>query len=253
MPLATALFLLAGASAAYWLASSTFLSLNEPTAVRLPVTTSRSEPRLGRASVIDGDTIEIAGERIRFNGIDAPEANQTCADETGSKYRCGAASAKFLDELLASSRPARCEFIEWDQYGRFVGNCYLADGRNINAEMVREGHAVDWPRYSNGVYSAEQGVARREGKGLWRGAFEMPWDFRAGTRGTPASPLAPLISDAGSTQCNIKGNISGSGERIYHVPGQMHYERTRISPSRGERWFCSEAEAREAGWRRAKR
>lgn len=56
------------------------------------------------------------------------------------------------------------------------------------------------------------------------------------------------------TSCNIKGNVSiDSGERIYHVPGQKFYSQTRISPEWGERWFCSEAEARKAGWRKAKR
>lgn len=53
-------------------------------------------------------------------------------------------------------------------------------------------------------------------------------------------------------QCEIKGNISASGERIYHMPGQKYYSRTRISPSRGERWFCSEEEARATGWRRSR-
>ncbi|MGB3540991.1 MAG: hypothetical protein WBA42_22785 [Mesorhizobium sp.] len=53
--------------------------------------------------------------------------------------------------------------------------------------------------------------------------------------------------------CNIKGNISAKAERIYHMPGQENYERTRISVNKGERWFCSEAEARLAGWRKAKR
>lgn len=58
---------------------------------------------------------------------------------------------------------------------------------------------------------------------------------------------------AGSN-CNIKGNVSiNTGERIYHVPGQMFYDDTRIRPEYGERWFCSEAEARAAGWRKARR
>lgn len=52
--------------------------------------------------------------------------------------------------------------------------------------------------------------------------------------------------------CNIKGNINTRGERIYHVPGQEYYDETRISASHGERWFCSEAEARAAGWRKSK-
>ncbi|WP_151611074.1 succinoglycan biosynthesis protein exoi [Sinorhizobium alkalisoli] len=54
--------------------------------------------------------------------------------------------------------------------------------------------------------------------------------------------------------CNIKGNVSiDTGERIFHVPGQEYYSRTKISPQYGERWFCSEAEARAAGWRKSRR
>jgi len=53
--------------------------------------------------------------------------------------------------------------------------------------------------------------------------------------------------------CAIKGNISSSGERIYHVPGAQNYGRTVISPQKGERWFCTEAEAIAAGWRKSKR
>jgi hypothetical protein len=62
------------------------------------------------------------------------------------------------------------------------------------------------------------------------------------------APIAAVASD-----CNIKDNMStNSDERIYHMPGQHYYEETRISPRYGERWFCSEAEARQAGWRKAR-
>src|SRR5687768_6525455 len=81
---------------------------------------------VGRAAVIDGDTIEIQGERIRLNGIDAPESKQLCKNEKGEPYRCGAMAARALDEFLAASRPTRCEFVERDRYGRFVGNCSRA-------------------------------------------------------------------------------------------------------------------------------
>ncbi|MGZ2483157.1 hypothetical protein ACVITL_001680 [Rhizobium pisi] len=67
-----------------------------------------------------------------------------------------------------------------------------------------------------------------------------------------ADMTAPFANFSGG--CNIKGNVSiGSGERIYHVPGQEYYDETKISPQYGERWFCTEAEARAAGWRRAGR
>lgn len=63
---------------------------------------------------------------------------------------------------------------------------------------------------------------------------------------------ASLATPAFAQECNIKGNVNTRGERIYHVPGQKYYDETRISESHGERWFCSEEEARAAGWRRSK-
>ena len=72
-----------------------------------------------------------------------------------------------------------------------------------------------------------------------------PWEWRRGKR--------LVANDNATDQCRIKGNISRSGERIYHVPGGQYYDRTKIGLSKGERWFCSEAEAIAAGWRRSKR
>jgi endonuclease YncB( thermonuclease family) len=210
----------------------------------------------GRASVIDGDTIEIAGQRIRFNGIDAPEGQQSCKNAGGQAYPCGRQAAKALDNFLAASRPVRCEFVDWDQYGRFVGNCARADGRSVQEWLVENGHALDWPRYSAGTYAVQQARAKQARHGVWQGEFREPWEWRAAQRSEPVTPTAtnsPSFTFVGSSGCDIKGNISSKGERIYHVPGQENYDDTRISESKGERWFCSEDEARQAGWRRAKR
>jgi len=67
----------------------------------------------------------------------------------------------------------------------------------------------------------------------------------------PLSSIESMSGHDGGKSCLIKGNINRSGERIYHVPGQKWYSRTRIDESFGERWFCTEKEAREAGWRKA--
>ena len=133
----------------------------------------------GRASVIDGDTIEISGERIRLNGVDAPESWQRCSDEGGKEYRCGKDAAFALDDWLAASRPTRCEFVERDRYGRMVGNCFRADGASVGEWLVRSGWAVDWVRYSGGEFADAQDDARRNGRGIWRGAFEQPCEARA--------------------------------------------------------------------------
>ena len=85
----------------------------------------------------------------------------------------------------------------------------------------------------------------------WRRAGRPPWDWRRGDRLNTATRDAPRVTAGDRDACNIKGNIShNSGKHIYHVLGDRDYERTRISPSRGEKYFCTEAEARAAGWRR---
>ena len=190
----------------------------------------------GKASVVDGDTIEIHGESIRFNGVDAPELAQVCLNGKGKKYRCGAKSADALTSYLSKSSPTACEFVERDRYGRFVGNCFRADGASVQEWLVASGHALDWPRYSNGAYSDRQEEARAAKRGLWSGTFETPWDWRANNRAPApvASPLAALPAE-GSGGCQIKGNVSAKCERIYHIPGQEHYTRTRISEDNGER------------------
>lgn len=208
----------------------------------------------GRASVIDGDTVEIAGKRIRFSGIDAPESRQYCEDAKGFEYSCGRRAAQALDEFLAASRPLHCSFVDRDHYGRLVGNCERADGHSVQRWLVEEGLALDWPRYSNGAYAAEQATAKAARRGLWQGRFDQPWDWRAANADKVDTISERPIGLGLFRGCSIKGTIAiNSGERIYHVPGQEHYSETKISPQYGERWFCSEQEAQTAGWRKARR
>jgi endonuclease YncB( thermonuclease family) len=152
----------------------------------------RANALVGRASVIDGDTIEIAGQRVRLNGVDAPETEQGCQDRAGHSYRCGVDAARALDDFLAHSRPTRCEFVEWDRYGRFVGDCYRADAQGVAAWLVGNGYALDWPKYSRGAYASEQARAKSAGLGLWSGSFETPWHWRAEAKsGGQAAISAP--------------------------------------------------------------
>ena len=95
-------------------------------------------------------------------------------------------------------------------------------------------------------YVSQEAVANATGRGVWRGEFVEPPRWRRGERLETPSAI-------GAGDCRIKGNISRKGMRIYHVPGRASYARTRIDTAKGERWFCSEAQARAAGWRRAKR
>ncbi|MHA6643635.1 thermonuclease family protein [Mesorhizobium sp. A623] len=217
-----------------------------------PAAMKFTQTLVGRASVIDGDTIEIHGERVRFNGIDAPESAQQCTDGGHNQYRCGAKAAHALAIWLAASSPTTCEFVSRDQYDRFVGNCTRANGDSVQRWLVRNGHAMDWPRYSKGVFASEQSAAKSAKLGIWRGEVQPPWEWRAAKRDAVVAPTLTTIAGQGGN-CEIKGNISKKGERIYHVPGQKYYGKTRITPSKGEQWFCSEGDARAAGWRRSRR
>ncbi|HEV7433300.1 MAG TPA: thermonuclease family protein [Pseudorhizobium sp.] len=132
----------------------------------------------GRASVVDGDTLEIRGERIRLSGVDAPESWQRCKDAKGQEYRCGKIAANALDEWLARSRPTRCMELDRDRYKRMVADCFRADGQSVGSCLVRNGHALDWRRYSKGAYAADQAQARAARRGMWQGTFVEPWDAR---------------------------------------------------------------------------
>jgi endonuclease YncB( thermonuclease family) len=130
----------------------------------------------GRASIIDGDTLEIHGTRIRLWGVDAPESSQLCRDEDSLQYRCGAKAANDLDAFIAS-RPVGCIPISLDRYGRTVASCSV-DGVDLGDWLVRNGLAVDWPQYSKGKFAAIQREAEHTGRGMWAGSYVEPWLYR---------------------------------------------------------------------------
>ncbi len=194
----------------------------------------------GPVRVIDADTIDVGTVRVRLHGIDAPEMEQTCETEQGIAYQCGLwAAAKVRDRF--EHRLARCEEIEVDRYGRQVARCDVG-GEDMGQVLVSEGWAFAYRKYSMAYDLDEKGAAIND-RGLHAMRVQSPAQFRA-TRAKGRFPIDP--------DCVIKGNIS-SGGRIFHVPGQENYERTGINLKKGERWFCSRAEARAAGWRAAKR
>ena len=196
----------------------------------------------GVASVTDGDTLRIGPARIRLHGIDAPESAQSCS-AGGKTWACGEAATRALRGRIGR-RPVECAERDRDRYGRIVAVCRVA-GADVNAWMVDPGWAVAYRKYSTDYVSHET-AAKRARRGVWRGDFVEPSRWRRGERLEATAGVA-------AGDCRIKGNISRKGTRIYHVRGGAFYARTRIDTAKGERWFCSEAQARAAGWRRAKR
>ncbi len=194
----------------------------------------------GPASVTDGDTLSIGDVTIRLYGIDAPEYGQACAAEGGGTWRCGEKATDRLVELTASHE-AICVGSAFDDYGRLLGTCTVG-GTDINGTLVSEGLAWAFVRYATD-YVPQEREAKAANLGIWRAPTQTAWDYRA-ERWNIAEQESP-------NGCPIKGNISSNG-KIYHPPWSPWYSRTKISVEKGERWFCSEKEAIEAGWRAPK-
>lgn len=129
---------------------------------------------IGVPSVIDADTLEIHGTHIRLHGVDAPETRQLCKLD-GKPYRCGQKAALALDQLISSSS-LHCKGDKTDRYKRLIAVCYLKD-QDINAWLVENGWALAYRKYSTD-YVAQEASAETNHRGIWRGEFEAPWDFR---------------------------------------------------------------------------
>src|SRR5690242_5136529 len=130
----------------------------------------------GAAHVIDGDTIVIAETHVRLAGIDAPELHQSCTDSAGATYLCGVTAAAALRKMIGE-RPVSCAPQGTDRYGRMLATCHV-DDTNLNAAMVHAGWAVDYSRYSHGLYRADQDAAIAAHAGIWAGQFMPPEVWR---------------------------------------------------------------------------
>jgi endonuclease YncB( thermonuclease family) len=190
----------------------------------------------GRGTAVTGDTLRVGGTTVRLTGIEAPEPDQSCADADGREWSCGQTAKQALARILRNGRVA-CD-ISGSADGHSVGDCKVGDV-DVAAELVRGGHVFA----TSGLFASYGGIedeARANKAGIWGGQATRPSDYRA-QKWEEAKREAP-------DGCPIKGNVRG-GRRFYVVPWARGYERVKVSRSRGERWFCSESEAQEAGFK----
>lgn len=224
--------------------------------------------------VADGDTISIRADggqvKVRLHGVDAPEREQPF----------GVNASRALRQWTLG-RTVVVTVLDRDQYDREVGMVYL-DGEVLNARLIRKGYAWAYRQFLDEPpgardYCRLENEAREARRGLWGQADNRivpPWQWRrqnAGERveftrtgdlslqncldAIPRRRNAPVpaanMGDA-PQGCQIKGNINAKGARLYHLPGSRSYAETRIDPTKGERLFCTEDEARAAGWEPAR-
>ena len=186
-------------------------------------------------AIADGDSFTLLDAskqqiKIRLAEIDTPEWGQPYAKRS-TQALSGMVFQKQVSVVVQDT----------DRYGRTVGRVYVGE-LDINAELVKIGAAWVYRKYVKDVrlFDLER-EAKAAKVGIW-GLSETqqmpPWEWRrsGGTEGAPEG-------------CLIKGNINSKGKKIYHIPGSSSYGATKINVSQGERWFCSEGEARQAGWR----
>ncbi len=188
----------------------------------------------GVVGIADGDTFTLLTSdkqqiKIRLAEIDAPESGQPYGNK----------SKQALSGLIFG-QDVRVVVQTTDRYGRTVGRPYVGN-LDVCEEMVRVGAAWVYRQYvvDESLFDVEND-ARAARRGIW-GLSESeqiePWNWRRG------------LNSATPEGCNIKGNINSKGDKIYHAPGMRSYGATKINESKGERWFCSEKDARAAGWR----
>ncbi len=193
--------------------------------------------------VIDGDTIEIeGGQKVRYIGIDTPETV-----DPRKPVQCFGVEASNRNKQLVDGKRVRLEkdISETDKYGRLLRYVYI-DNIFVNLALVQGGFAYSstYPpdvKYQNQFLEAER-LAREQKIGLWSACPIT----------TPSVPVTSVPAQEPPVNCTIKGNISSSNEKIYHLEGCDSYNVTKIDEARGEQWFCTEAEAVAAGWRKAK-
>lgn len=227
--------------------------------------------------VIDGDTVEVesdSGEKktVRLIGIDAPETNHP---SKGKECFGNEAKQELTDLIL--NKDVNLEYDDSqdkeDKYGRTLAYIFL-DGTNINQYMIEEGYAYEYTYNKPYKYQIEFKQSQEDAKDYYKGLWsyltcegkrdlndsknedssikdEYDYDDYSNDSDPINSYTEQHSSQPSSSSCNIKGNISSNDEKIYHLEFCGSYSRTIIDESKGERWFCSEEEAINAGWRKA--
>jgi endonuclease YncB( thermonuclease family) len=219
------------------------------------------------SSVRDGGTIDIGEVTYRLGGIDAPAADQICIDDHADSWACGAEARDQLTKLIGD-RDVHCEDLGADpSYKKWHLGICTADGEktSLNQLLVQRGFAMNFASAGQSRFSEDETDARNDRRGLWRGCFVAPREFRAGQRDggllgsacrtdkdreirealfpqDPAMPSGCGIKGKYALRARVTGNIG-----IYHLQACQSYP----ALTRPDRWFCSEDDAKAAGFRKA--
>lgn len=195
----------------------------------------------GRATALSGDSLRIGATALKLAGIEAPERDQLCGRPDGRTWRCGGAARDAMARVLRSGA-VTCTLTGEVEGGVSLATCN-AGRKDVAHELVRNGHVFAVAAIFSG-YGSVESEAKAARIGIWFGEALRPADYRA-QKWDEAKRQAP-------DGCPIKGQVAGQS-RVYVLPWASSYDRVKVREARGERWFCSEAEAQAAGWRPTER
>lgn len=199
--------------------------------------------------VIDGDTIQIGGAVFQLSGIDAPELGQICGRGRHRRH-CGLDAAYAIRKLITLATPPIACYRVGGTAVAPVASC-VRGGEDLSLAMLEAGHVVAAPEGSSVYPPAEapllrrtENLAKAASMGIWRSDFVWPWEWR---RQKETTGREGIVDPA----CVVKGKVTEVGERLYYGPLDEAYETLTVDPGIGDRLFCSDDQARAAGWRRA--
>jgi len=219
------------------------------------------------AVVKDGATLQLADVMYRLDGIDAPELDQMCIDDHADGWACGVEARDQLAKLIGD-RPVRCEDLGLGTTTkkRHIGICTVeGETTSLNELIVRQGFALNFEPYARGRFKEDETGAKDDRRGLWKGCFVAPQEFRRGRKdgallGASCRPdkdreiRAVLFPDESAMPagCSIKGKFAVRARFTGNV-GVYHLQGCRSYPAltKPDRWFCSEEDGQAAGFRRA--
>ncbi len=216
--------------------------------------------------VRDGGTLQLAGVTYSLEGIDAPELDQMCIDEHADAWACGVEARDQLSRLIGS-RQVRCEDLGLATFKkRHIGICTVeGESVSLNQLLVRQGFALNFEPSAKGRFREDETAAKDNGRGLWKGCFVAPQEFRRGRKDgallgescradkdreiravlfpeDPAMPAGCSIKGKFAVRARVTGNVG-----VYHLQGCRSYP----ALTKPDRWFCSEEDAQAEGFRKA--
>jgi endonuclease YncB( thermonuclease family) len=238
-----------------------------PAIVMLALFSPANSAVAANATIKDGATLQIAGATYRLDGVDAPEFDQICLDDHADPWTCGVEERDQLTKMIGA-RSVHCEDLGADKVipKRRAGLCTVdGEATSLNQFMVRQGLALNSETSFKGRFKDDETAARDGKKGIWRGCFVTPQEFRNGKKdGTLLGAACRSDKDreiravlfpeefAAPAGCNIKAKFAVRARvtgnlGIYHLQGCRSY----APLTKPDRWFCSEDDAQAAGFRRA--